>query len=108
MTAVAYCEQIGVPVNQFYKMSHKLGYTNGGERTEKWYTAARQASPASRGSRELVPVPAETVREAVPSPAHPAGGQPQIVIQYEKFRVAVGDDFSGPALQRVLEVIVNA
>ena len=103
LSAAAYCRKNGIPVNQFYKMSNRLGYTKGGERTKKWHAAANQEPAQTRNSLELVPVPPKTIREAAA-----AAGQPQIVIQYEGFKVALGDGFSQAALQRALEVIVSA
>ena len=108
LSAAAYCRKNGIPVNQFYKMTHRLGYTKGGERTEKWHSAANQESAQTQNGLELVPVPLKTVREAAAASGQPATAQPQIVIQYESFKVALGDGFSQTALQRALEVIVNA
>ena len=108
LTAAAYCEQIGITANQFYKMSRKLGFTKDGERTEKWYAAARKEIQPGKTSGGLVPVPVRTIQSAEAVPDRQTAAQPQIVIQYEGFRIAVGDDFSKDALQRVVEVVVNA
>jgi len=34
--------------------------------------------------------------------------QPQIIIRYGEFQIAVGDRFSSESLQRVLEVVAHA
>lgn len=110
LTAAAYCERNGISTNQFYKMSHKLGYTHGGERTEKWHAAVSMAQPPALSRQGLVPVPAETLQTSEYSldPEHLPDVQARIFIQYESFKISVGNGFSKETLERVMEVIASA
>ena len=103
-----YCEQHGLSKNLFYRMTQTLGYTSGGQRTEKWEAAARGEETQVENSRTFVAVPAETVEKAIQQPPARAFPASPVSIRCGKYLVIVGDGFSEDVLRRVLGVVANA
>lgn len=106
-----FCRKNNIPENVFYRYALLLGYTNGGKRTEKWFSAVSGPTEKTDSSVNddpaLVPVPVQTVRMAWKS-ADVSPLQPQISIYHDSLRIDIGDGFSQDTLRRVLEVVRNA
>lgn len=105
-----FCSQHSLSKNLFYRMTKLLGYTDGGRRTEKWEAAASGGPVSCNPMPALVAVPVgivESSRSGV-CEDHQGIPQPQIIIRYGGFQIAVGDSFSNESLRRVLEVVAHA
>ena len=105
-----FCSLHGFSRSWFYRMARRLGYMDGGKRTEKWEAAASGACATHSPVPALVAVPRGIVESSRTgqSGEQPDIRQPQIIIRYGKFQIAVGDRFSSESLQRVLEVVAHA
>lgn len=105
-----FCSLHGLSKSWFYRMARRLGYMEGGKRTEKWEAAASGARTTHSPVQALVAVPQGIVESgrAGQSGEQPDIRQPQIIIRYGEFQIAVGDRFSSESLQRVLEVVAHA
>lgn len=105
-----FCSLHGLSKSWFYRMARRLGYMEGGKRTEKWEAAASGACATHSPVPALVAVPRGIVESGRTgqSGEQPDIRQPQIIIRYGEFQIAVGDRFSSGSLQRVLEVVAHA
>ena len=107
-----FCSLHGLSRSWFYRMARRLGYMDGGRRTEKWEAAASGARSRTTHNPvpALVPVPRGIVESgrAGQSGEQPDIHRPQIIIRYGEFQIAVGDRFSSGSLRQVLEVAAHA
>lgn len=105
-----FCSRHGISKSWFYRMARRLGYMDGGKRTEKWEAAASGACTTHGPAPALVAVPQRIVESGRTGQfgEQPDIHQPQIIIRYGEFRIAVGDRFSNESLRKVLEVIAHA
>jgi hypothetical protein len=105
-----FCTQHNLSTNLFYRKAKSLGYMAEGKRTEKWEAAASGNPGPCNPMPAFVAVPlglVEGSRSCTCSEQH-GTPQPQIIIRYGGFQIALGDRFSDESLRRVLEVVAHA
>lgn len=108
-----WCAEHNISSNNFHRWAKKLGYTEGGKKTEKCLALVEnQANKANAISTPIIPTSPLFVEVSAQTRAHftslteiSTAASPLITINTGNYQIGIRDGFNEQTLSKVLEVV---
>lgn len=104
-----WCQKHGINEKGFHGWAKKLGYTENGKRTDKYYSLMEDPTTEIPEVAMAVPVFVEVPSQVLENFREPVqvfpSDHPLITVQAGSYQIGIRDGFSEQTLSKVLEVI---
>ena len=104
-----WCQERGINEKNFHRWAKKLGYTDNGKKTEKFYSLIEDPAINKSADTLAAPVFVEVPQPVLDGFRQPeqayASSHPLITVQAGSYQISILDGFSEHTLSKVLEVI---